>query len=81
MQIMKIFTLILVLMLGACTPAVEQNTYVDKSVLPEGLKDCTYYEFSTRSGSNHKGYNCPNSTTTTSYKSGKSTLHLVFVQD
>ena len=76
---MKYLILASALFLCACTPKVEQNTFLDKTVLPEELKDCTYYKFSTKDGGDYKGYSCPDSTTTTTYKSGKSTLYLAFI--
>lgn len=78
---MKYIILLLTVFICACTPNAQQKSYVSNSILPEGLKDCNFYEFVNSAGGVNKGYSCPNSTTTTTYTSGKATLYLVFIND
>lgn len=73
----KIKLLLLVTFLVGCTPEVT-TTY--KDVIPEGLKDCSYYRFKETSGNSVHGWKCPHSNTTTSYKSGKYTYYTAFIE-
>ena len=62
-------------LLSACDPSAKQVTF---PVLPDELKDCTFHYIS-------GGLNgitvarCPNSTTSTTYRSGKTTRTTVVI--
>jgi len=59
--------LTLVLVAG-CTPSASEKVW---PVLPDGLKDCKFYELMDSSGNTMKIARCPASTTTMNYKMGK----------
>ena len=60
----------LALALAGCT-----NSYTEKSfpVVPKELADCKFFELKNDAGGIITVARCPNSTTATTYKSGKST--------
>jgi hypothetical protein len=62
--------------LAGCTPGVETMTY---EVLPDDLKDCKFYLLKNSSGDRMRVVRCPNSVTTTTYTSGKSTITTVVI--
>ncbi len=65
--------------LAACTPSGKEVTG-SFPILPEGLKDCKIYDLQSEHGSHIRVVRCPNSSTSTTYKSGKSTYHGAVVE-
>ena len=65
------------IVLAGCSPAANQLTF---PIVPPELADCKFYHL--RSGDLGAGITvarCPNSTTTTQYKSGKTTKNVIVV--
>ena len=62
-----LFALALACTLAACDPHAEQVVF---PVLPDALKDCTFHYVSS-GGNGITVARCPNSTTSTTYPSGK----------
>lgn len=72
----KIGLLLASLMLVACSPQYEQETY---PLLPPELSDCKFFNITSGNGSYALVARCPNSATSTTYKSGKTTRRNVVV--
>ena len=71
---MRALILIAVLMLAACgdyAPATKENS--NKWLMPEGLADCKVYDMTSTQGAWMRVVRCPNSDTTTTVQSGKTT--------
>ena len=49
-----------VVSLVACTPSAVETNFVPKDVLPETLKDCSFYELRNKEGSVMRVVRCPN---------------------
>ena len=49
-----------VVSLVACTPSAVESNFVPKEVLPENLKDCSFYELRNKGGSTMRVVRCPN---------------------
>lgn len=56
-------------LLSACTPTGREDT--SYTVMPQGLRDCKVYTITNDSGGRLYVVRCPNSDTSTTYKSGK----------
>lgn len=69
---------IALLTLVGCHPAGYVETTGEFTVVPEALKDCGFYEIWSE-GSYLRIVRCPNSTTSTTYSSGKSTVTTVVI--
>ena len=67
-----------VIMLTGCEPKYEENTQ-NFTILPAELKDCKFYGVRSNTGSSLNIVRCPNSTVSTTYKSGKTTLTTVVI--
>lgn len=75
---MKLLIVILgVIMLTGCEPSYKDYTESFTN-LPEGLKDCKFYGVS-NTDSSLDIVRCPNSTVSTTYKSGKTTVTTVVI--
>lgn len=57
------FTAAVLVSLSACTPSVNVGSPVPESVIPEGLKDCTFFQINTAAGGRLHVIRCPNSST------------------
>jgi hypothetical protein len=66
---MKSWILVFAVMLSGCAPSAEERT-ANFTVIPDGLKDCKIYRISD-GGENITVVRCPNSSTTSSYRIGK----------
>lgn len=66
---------LIVVFLAACTPTAKE---VLPPVLPEGLKDCKFYELFD-GGSYMKVVRCPSSSTSTTYRQGKTNKNTVLI--
>lgn len=76
---MKLLTIILgVIMLTGCEPIYEENTQ-NFTLLPDELKDCKFYNVRSNTGSSLNIVRCTNTTVSTTYKSGKTTLTTVVI--
>ena len=76
---MKLLMVVIgVVMLTGCEPSYEEKTQ-NFTQLPVELKDCKFYYVSSNTGSNLNIVRCPNSTVSTTYKSGKTTLTTVVI--
>ena len=76
---MKLLMIIIgVIMLTGCEPSYEEKTQ-NFTQLPVELKDCKFYYVSSNTGSNLNIVRCPNSTVSTTYKSGKTTTTTVVI--
>ena len=76
---MKLLRVVLsVVMLTGCEPSYEEKTQ-NFTLLPDELKDCKFYNVRSNTGSNLNIVRCPNSTVSTTYKSGKTTLTTVVI--
>ena len=67
-----------VVILTGCEPSYEEKTQ-NFTILPDELKDCKFYSVRSNTGSNLDIVRCPNSTTSTPYKSGKTTATTVVI--
>jgi hypothetical protein len=58
-----------------------ENGYREKSypAIPPELKDCRFFYLSNSAGDSIQVARCPNSTTTTTYRSGKTTRSAVVI--
>lgn len=65
---MKYILCVMALVLAGCTPSANEKVW---PVLPEGLKDCKFYELMDSSGNTMKIARCPGSSTTMNYQMGK----------
>ncbi len=61
------------------TGCTEGAREVPFGAMPEGLKDCKIFELQTTSGAQITVVRCPNSATSSTYRSGKSTKRTVIV--
>jgi len=68
------------MMLGGCDPSGEAYKPVPDSVLPEGLKDCTFYRVTPANQATLHIIRCPNSSTTT-ITSGKTPVTVNTTED
>lgn len=76
---MKLLMIILsVIMLAGCEPSYKEKTQ-NFTILPDELKDCKFYDVRSNTGSNLKIVRCPNSTVSTTYNNGKTTLTTVVI--
>ena len=76
---MKLLMVVIgVIMLTGCEPSYEEKTQ-NFTILPDELKDCKFYGVRSNTGSNLNIVRCPNSTTSTTYKSGKTTTTTVVI--
>ena len=76
---MKLLMVIIgVIMLTGCEPSYEEKTQ-NFTILPDELKDCKFYGVRSNTGSNLDIVRCPNSTVSTTYKSGKTTATTVVI--
>lgn len=75
MKYMAVFGMLL--LLQGCGSSAEQYA---PEVLPEGLKDCKFYHIKHK-GSNMKVVRCPNSATSVTYKSGKTSRYLTTLEE
>ena len=76
---MKLLMVVLgVVILTGCEPKYEENTQNFTLLLNE-LKDCKFYGVRSNTGSSLNIVRCPNSTTSTTYKSGKTTTTTVVI--
>jgi len=73
---MKYIMLVMAVALAGCTPSAKETVW---EVLPDGLKDCKFYEISNSNGATMKVVRCPMSTTSIQYQSGKATINTVVV--
>lgn len=74
------------LLLIACVLALAgcmKNEYkaISYPVLPDGLKDCQFFRVASAEGDSMQVTRCPNSTTTTATRQGKSGTSTVVVVD
>lgn len=67
-----------VIMLTGCEPSYEEKTQ-NFNLLPDELKDCKFYRVRGNTGSSLNIVRCPNSTVSTTYKSGKTTTTTVVI--
>ena len=76
---MKLLAVVLgVIILTGCNPSYEEKTQ-NFTQLPNELKDCKFYSVRSNTGSDLNIVRCPNSTTSTTYKSGKTTATTVVI--
>lgn len=76
---MKLLIVILgVIMLTGCEPSYKDYTKSFTN-LPEGLKDCKIYGIQNGNSMSLSVVRCPNSTVSTTYKSGKTTTTTVVI--
>ncbi len=76
---MKLLMVILcVIMVTGCEPSYEEKIQ-NFTILPAELKDCKFYGVRSNTGSSLNIVRCPNSTVSTTYKSGKTTLTAVVI--
>lgn len=76
---MKLLMVIIgVVMLTGCEPSYEEKTQ-NFTLLPNELKDCKFYGVRSNTGSSLNIVRCPNSTVSTTYKSGKTTTTTVVI--
>ncbi|WP_354734553.1 hypothetical protein [Acinetobacter nosocomialis] len=66
-----------VLFLAGCKPETSDET--NKFVLPPELKDCRVYDLYSSTGASVTAVRCPNSSTSTEYRVGKSTRTSIVV--
>jgi hypothetical protein len=66
---MKSWILVFAVMISGCAPSAEERT-ANFTVMPDGLKDCKIYRISD-GVENITVVRCPNSSTTSSYRIGK----------
>lgn len=71
-----IFLLALLVLITGCENAAKELKF---PVLPPDLQDCKIYYLTNEKGFNITIARCPNSTTTTNYKQGKSSHSTVVV--
>lgn len=57
-----------VVSLVACTPSAVESNFVPKEVLPEALKDCSFYQLKNSGGSTMRVVRCPNQAKATESK-------------
>ena len=75
----KLMIAIVLLTLAGCgDPSAKDST--DKWMLPDGLKDCKIYSLSNGKGGYMRVVRCPNSSTTTSYTSGKTLVNTTVLE-
>jgi hypothetical protein len=72
----KFIILTSLLFITACN---DGYSTADFPVLPPELQDCSFYYLNNKKGSTITVVRCPNSTTTTTYKAGKSTKTTVVI--
>lgn len=70
-MIKKLLIVGALVVLTACTPSTKQ---FHPQVLPSELSDCKFYTVNPDGMQNITVVRCPNSSTSTQYKSGKTTL-------
>ena len=76
---MKLLMVIIgVIMLTGCEPKYKENTQ-NFTQLPNELKDCKFYYVKSNTGISLNIVRCSNSTVSTTYKSGKTTLTTVVI--
>jgi hypothetical protein len=73
---MKKIILLICLALTACTPSASEKRM---PVMPKGLEDCSVYTINDGELGVYTVFRCPDSTTTTSYKEGKTTKTVVVI--
>ena len=62
--------------LAGCTPSSSVITFES---LPKALEDCVVYELSNSKSERMKVMRCPNSSTSVTYKSGKTAQHNIVI--
>ena len=78
-----IFVGVLMMTSALLTSCAEHNPVAEAEqyALPDGLKDCKVYVVTKQNGGGKmKVLRCPNSSTTTSYQSGKTTQSVTLVE-
>lgn len=73
---MKYIIMIMAVALAGCTPSAHEVIW---PVVPDGLKDCKFYEITNSNGATIKVIRCPMSTTSIQYQSGKTTVNTVVI--
>lgn len=73
---MKYLIALSIILLAGCTPSAQEQTW---PILPDGLKDCKFYKLTDDSANTIRVVRCPMSSTTATYKVGKSTQTTVVV--
>jgi hypothetical protein len=73
---MKYIVMILAVVLAGCTPSAQEQTF---PVVPEGLKDCKFYKLTDESANTIRVVRCPGSSTSMSYKTGKTRSNSIVI--
>jgi hypothetical protein len=74
---MKLFPIIFVLSLSACSENAKELHF---SALPDGLKDCKFYVIQNSEGYEMRVARCPNSQTSVTYHEAKTTHNNVVIE-
>lgn len=56
---------------SACSPSVKQEPPIPQKIIPEGLKDCSFYQLISSAGTRYNVVRCPSSSTSVT-RPGKS---------
>jgi hypothetical protein len=70
-----------VLTLVACEAEVRQGPPIPPTMVPEELKDCSFHQLVTKYGQTIHAIRCPGSSTSASWKSGKTNMYATTVDN